>query len=159
MEDGRKGGREGGREEGISHWRRLWLHSRASPPRPAPPQHCPNTAHAPSSRYLSATTRSCTALSARRAFADDLVRATFVLTASHLSRHLPPQNRDNPQLYGTDREASIRQSDDPFYKRFAAECSRVQITVDVYSFSSQYIDLASLAAMPRYTCGEVRVWG
>ena len=68
----------------------------------------------------------------------------------------PTQNRDNPQLYGTDREASIRQSDDPFYKRFAAECSRVQITVDVYSFSSQYIDLASLAAMPRYTCGEVR---
>jgi hypothetical protein len=35
--------------------------------------------------------------------------------------------RDNPQLYGGEREASLRQPDDPFFKRYAAECSRVQV--------------------------------
>ncbi len=32
--------------------------------------------------------------------------------------------RDNPALYGTDREHSLRTPDDPFYKRFSAEASR-----------------------------------
>jgi len=32
--------------------------------------------------------------------------------------------RDNPALYGTDREYSLRTPDDPFYKRFSAEASR-----------------------------------
>ena len=30
-----------------------------------------------------------------------------------------------------------------------------QITVDVFAMAMQYTDLASLAAIPRYTCGEV----
>lgn len=63
--------------------------------------------------------------------------------------------RDNPQLYGTEREPGLRNPDDPFFKRYAAECSRVQLTVDVFAMSMQYADLASLAAIPRYTCGEV----
>ncbi len=65
--------------------------------------------------------------------------------------------RDNPQLYGTDKEATIRNPDDPFYKRFAAECSKAQISVDIFSFSSQYMDLASMAALSRYTCGNVSI--
>lgn len=32
--------------------------------------------------------------------------------------------RDNPALYGTDREYTLRAPDDPFYKRFSAEASR-----------------------------------
>ena len=32
--------------------------------------------------------------------------------------------RDNPALYGTEREYSLRTPDDPFYKRFSAEASR-----------------------------------
>ena len=32
--------------------------------------------------------------------------------------------RDNPALYGTDREYTLRTPDDPFYKRFSAEASR-----------------------------------
>ena len=32
--------------------------------------------------------------------------------------------RDNPQLYGTDREHSTRVPDDPFWKKYAAETSR-----------------------------------
>lgn len=63
--------------------------------------------------------------------------------------------RDKPQDYNTDREAAIRMPEDPFYKRYAVECSRVQISVDIFNFSSQPVDLASLASIPRYTCGSV----
>ncbi|GLI64093.1 hypothetical protein VaNZ11_007265, partial [Volvox africanus] len=65
------------------------------------------------------------------------------------------KSRENPSAYGTEREAPLRNPDDPFFKRYAAECSRVQITVDVFVMSMQYCDLASLAAIPRYTCGEL----
>eukprot|EP00198_Chlamydomonas_reinhardtii_P012637 XP_001701974.1 COP-II coat subunit [Chlamydomonas reinhardtii] len=65
------------------------------------------------------------------------------------------KNRENPSAYGTEREPGLRNPDDPFYKRYAAECSRVQITVDVFAMAMQYTDLASLAAIPRYTCGEL----
>ncbi|GIL72053.1 hypothetical protein Vretimale_545 [Volvox reticuliferus] len=65
------------------------------------------------------------------------------------------KNRENPSAYGTEREPALRNPDDPFFKRYAAECSRVQITVDVFVMSMQYCDLASLAAIPRYTCGEL----
>ena len=42
--------------------------------------------------------------------------------------------RDSPAAWGTDNEAKMRQPDDPFFKKFAAECSRVQIAVDIFSF-------------------------
>ena len=42
------------------------------------------------------------------------------------------KNRDNAALWGTDSEHKLRNPDDPFYKKFAAECSRVQIAVDVF---------------------------
>jgi len=65
------------------------------------------------------------------------------------------KNRDNLASYGTDREGAIRSPEDAFFKRFAAECSRVQMTVDIFAFSLSYMDLASWAAIPRYTCGDV----
>ena len=36
-------------------------------------------------------------------------------------------------MWGTDQECKLRQPDDPFYKKFAAECSRVQIAIDVFA--------------------------
>eukprot|EP00877_Chromochloris_zofingiensis_P002473 jgi/Chrzof1/12226/Cz06g26070.t1 len=67
------------------------------------------------------------------------------------------KNREpaNMALYNTDKEPQLRNPEDPFFKRFAAECSRVQITLDVVLGSAQYADLASLASIPRYTCGQV----
>lgn len=32
--------------------------------------------------------------------------------------------RDNPAVYGTDREYTLRCPEDPFYKRYSAEASR-----------------------------------
>ncbi|KAK9861048.1 hypothetical protein WJX84_009471 [Apatococcus fuscideae] len=63
--------------------------------------------------------------------------------------------RDNHQAYGTDNEPRLRNADDPFYKKFAAECSRYQIAVDIFSFSQGFTDLASLGQLPKYTCGQL----
>jgi len=41
-----------------------------------------------------------------------------------------------------------------FYKSFAVECSKQQISVDMFLFSSQYQDVASLSCLPRYTGGQ-----
>ena len=53
------------------------------------------------------------------------------------------------------REHTTRVPEDPFWKKFAAEASRVQIAVDVFAFPSQYMDLASLGALCKYTCGQL----
>ena len=54
-----------------------------------------------------------------------------------------------------DKEHLLRNPEDPFWKKFAAEASRFQITVDLFSFCPAYTDLASLEAIPKYTCGQV----
>lgn len=63
--------------------------------------------------------------------------------------------RDNPALYGTDREYALRTPDDPFYKRFSAEASRFQICIDIFACGSAYQDLPSLGALSRYTGGQI----
>jgi protein transport protein SEC24 len=62
--------------------------------------------------------------------------------------------RDNPAVYGTDREYVLRAPDDPFYKAFSAEASRFQICVDVFAGGATFVDLPSLGALPRYTGGQ-----
>jgi protein transport protein SEC24 len=65
-------------------------------------------------------------------------------------------SRDNLSLYNTDREAQLRNPDDPFFKRYAGEASSRQITLDVFLGANSFADLASLSSIPRYTCGQVR---
>jgi len=65
--------------------------------------------------------------------------------------------RDSLSYMNTDKESLMRNPEDPFFKRFAAECSRVQITVDCFVGSgSAPTDLAAIAAVARFTCGEVQ---
>eukprot|EP01025_Chloroclados_australasicus_P004026 TRINITY_DN1096_c0_g1_i2.p1 TRINITY_DN1096_c0_g1~~TRINITY_DN1096_c0_g1_i2.p1 ORF type:complete len:1056 (+),score=152.01 TRINITY_DN1096_c0_g1_i2:251-3418(+) len=64
-------------------------------------------------------------------------------------------NRENVKLYGSDREHVLRNPEDAFFKNIASECNRAQITVDFFSFCPQYVDLASLSAIPKYTCGSL----
>lgn len=49
----------------------------------------------------------------------------------------------------------LRNPETSFYKKFAAECSRAHITVDVFSLNQKYTDLASIISLPRYTGGQV----
>ena len=53
-------------------------------------------------------------------------------------------NREDLKLLGTDKETQLLLPDVTFYKEFALDCSRQQITVDFFAFSSQYCDIATL---------------
>ena len=42
--------------------------------------------------------------------------------------------RDNPTVYNTDSEHRLRVPEDIFFKKFAAEASKSQISIDIFSF-------------------------
>ena len=62
--------------------------------------------------------------------------------------------RDSPQAAGTGKESSLLQAQNSFYKSFAVECSKHQVSVDMFLFSSNYQDVATLSCLPRYTGGQ-----
>ncbi|XP_010274889.1 PREDICTED: protein transport protein Sec24-like At3g07100 [Nelumbo nucifera] len=62
---------------------------------------------------------------------------------------------DDPRAYGTDKEYAIRIPEDPLYKQMAADFSKFQIGVNVYAFSDNYTDIASLGTLAKYTGGQV----
>ncbi|KMU76308.1 SEC24 protein [Coccidioides immitis RMSCC 3703] len=62
--------------------------------------------------------------------------------------------REDKKVLGTSKESSLLQTGNSFYKGFAVECSKQQISVDMFLFSSQYQDVASLSNLPRYTGGQ-----
>ncbi|KAJ7927616.1 protein transporter SEC24 [Mycena leptocephala] len=64
------------------------------------------------------------------------------------------KNREDPKILGTSKESSLLQAANSFYKTFAIDCSRAQVTVDMFLFSSGYQDVASLANLPHYTTGQ-----
>lgn len=64
------------------------------------------------------------------------------------------KNREDPKALGTSKESGLLQAASPFYKTFAIECSRAQVSVDMFLFSSGYQDVATLACLPHYTAGQ-----
>ncbi|KAJ9655658.1 COPII subunit [Neophaeococcomyces mojaviensis] len=62
--------------------------------------------------------------------------------------------REDKKLLGTSKESSLLTTANSFYKSFAVECSKQQVSVDMFLFSSQYQDVASLSNLPRYTGGQ-----
>ncbi|RPA85232.1 protein transporter SEC24 [Ascobolus immersus RN42] len=62
--------------------------------------------------------------------------------------------REDKKLLGTNKENGLLQTGNSFYKSFAVECSKNQVSVDMFLFSSGYQDVASLANLPRYTGGQ-----
>ena len=95
------------------------------------------------------------------------------------------KNREDPKILGTTKvcfrlltlthsniikESGLLQTASPFYKTFAIECSRQQVSVDMFLFSAAYQDVASLgkshqshsrpmlivylACLPHYTSGQ-----
>ena len=62
--------------------------------------------------------------------------------------------REDKKILGTSKESSLLQTGNSFYKSFAVECSKVQVSIDMFLFSSQYQDVASLSNLPRYTGGQ-----
>ncbi|KAK5131171.1 COPII subunit [Meristemomyces frigidus] len=62
--------------------------------------------------------------------------------------------REDKKLLGTSKENSLLQTQNSFYKSFAVECSKTQVSIDMFLFSAQYQDVASLSNLPRYTGGQ-----
>lgn len=78
-----------------------------------------------------------------------------VLTASLPNTgHGTLDMREDKRALGTSKESSLLQTANSFYKSFAVECSKQQISVDMFLFSSTYQDVASLSNLPRYTGGQ-----
>lgn len=78
-----------------------------------------------------------------------------VLTASLPNMgHGKLDMREDKKILGTSKESSLLQTANSFYKSFAVECSKHQVSIDMFLFSSQYQDVASLSNLPRYTGGQ-----
>ena len=60
------------------------------------------------------------------------------------------KNREDPKILGTSKESTLLQAANGFYKNFAIECSRSQVSVDMWLFSAAYTDVATLSAFPFY---------
>ncbi|GMM33254.1 COPII subunit [Saccharomycopsis crataegensis] len=67
--------------------------------------------------------------------------------------------RDEESVTGKPKEASaLLTSANAFYKSFAVECNKSQVTVDMFLASSSYQDVASLSNLPRYTAGQTHFY-
>lgn len=62
--------------------------------------------------------------------------------------------REEAKLLGTPKESSLLGAASSFYKTFPIDCSRSQVSVDMFLFASGYTDVATLSCLPRYTGGQ-----
>ncbi|KAJ3038754.1 COPII subunit [Rhizophlyctis rosea] len=63
--------------------------------------------------------------------------------------------REDPKLLGTPKEVTLLQPQTPFYKNLAVTCSPTQVSIDVFLFSAQYADVATLSGCAKFTGGSV----
>lgn len=63
------------------------------------------------------------------------------------------KNREEPADKGTVKEFGALQPASDFYKQTSVDASRAQIGIDLFCFSGEYVDLATLSNMPRYSAG------
>jgi protein transport protein SEC24 len=65
------------------------------------------------------------------------------------------KNREDPKVIGTEGESKLLCCQDEYYRGLANRCSRQQICVDAFLFSSQFTDIASIGFLPKFTGGQV----
>ena len=68
------------------------------------------------------------------------------------------RNRDNQRLYDTPKESDLllpAVDGDGFYARVAKDMSRVHIACDVFLFSPQFTDVATLSELCQRTAGQL----
>ncbi|TIB87107.1 protein transport protein SEC24 [Wallemia mellicola] len=65
------------------------------------------------------------------------------------------KNREDLKILGTPKESTLLQAaGGGFYKNLAIDCSRSQISVDMFLFGHPYQDVATLQCLPKYTSGQ-----
>lgn len=75
-----------------------------------------------------------------------------------VGEHALRSTRDNPRLLGTDREVELLRPVSDSYKDLGAELTRAQISVEMFLAPQQFIDLASISPLAKYTGGDVRYY-
>lgn len=66
--------------------------------------------------------------------------------------------REDPKLYGTNKESGLLQPGSPFYKLLAKDCSKTHVCVDMFLFGRQYSDVATMNVMPHFTGGKTHYY-
>lgn len=66
--------------------------------------------------------------------------------------------RENHRAMGTPEEVKILRPENTWYKDTAVEFSRAQISVDMYLFPQQYIDVSALCELSKVTAGAVKTY-
>jgi protein transport protein SEC24 len=67
--------------------------------------------------------------------------------------------RDEASFVDKPKEASaLLTANDAFYKSFAVDCNKSQVTLEFFLTSASYQDVASLANLPRYTAGQTHYY-
>ncbi|CDR41474.1 CYFA0S07e02586g1_1 [Cyberlindnera fabianii] len=67
--------------------------------------------------------------------------------------------RDENAVSDKPKEASaLMTPNDSFYKSFAVDCNKSQVTVDFFLTGNGYMDVATLANLPRYTAGQTHFY-
>ncbi|KAI0237798.1 Protein transport protein Sec24C [Lamellibrachia satsuma] len=65
------------------------------------------------------------------------------------------RNRDDRKLLGTEKEKTILIPQSSFYTKLGQECVAVGCGVDLFLFPNSYIDVATIAEVPRLTGGTL----
>lgn len=65
------------------------------------------------------------------------------------------KHRENPRALGTDREHLLLKAEETWYQNKAVEFSKLQICVDLFLFSAQYTDVATLANLSKFSAGQL----
>lgn len=69
------------------------------------------------------------------------------------------QKRNETGVVNTSKESSqLLSCQDSFYKSFTIDCSKAQVTVDMFLASEDYIDVATLSNLARYTGGQTHFY-
>ena len=66
--------------------------------------------------------------------------------------------REDARLMGTPNEVKLLRPANNWYKDTAVEFSRAQISVDMYLFPYQYMDVAALSELPKITAGTMHTY-
>ncbi|CCF60217.1 hypothetical protein KAFR_0J01510 [Kazachstania africana CBS 2517] len=69
------------------------------------------------------------------------------------------EKRNERAVLNTYRESNLLLNcQDPFYKSFTIECSKAQITIDLFLTANDYIDVATLSNLSRYSGGQLHYY-
>ncbi|KAI8801010.1 Sec23/Sec24 trunk domain-containing protein [Cladochytrium replicatum] len=65
------------------------------------------------------------------------------------------KNREDVKLLGTDKEKTLYEPQEYFWKKLAQDCSENGVCVDLYVFPNAYVDVATIGVLSSLTGGDI----